>query len=540
MIAISNALLYPAFAFLIGGLFLTLIPEKYKPTMVVTRKYFVIIVGSIVLLSLFRVFSVAHYVSTIFDLSIIDAMIRVLTSFNVGSVWLTICFISSILIAVLIFNKKNSFVGNYLSLFLSIALVIAISKGSHSASLEPSLGFIAHSIHYLSFSIWVGILFVIGLCAKDERNWPAFLKWYTPLALVIVLILSLSGFFLMRGIVPEYTNSLMLTYGQFLLVKHLLFLVIILYAFINGIVIRKKLKEDPSFRPKKWFRLESFFILGILTVTAFMTETTPPHNVASTLERVEPTKIFEWFHGSVSPNTTVVFDANVLTGLLLIVIFLCGFMVIQMAWRKWSLIYGALGGVSILVASYFLVMTAITVEHGIVSDGVVYTTIEEAIKGNNQVEDDLFIFQIGNRDENVVYVLYTVNHSQLISELLLKTENGFERITDSRLIIGGVPIKDSEHKIRTFLVTDGPWLQRGKEFTYVTFGYVQEPEEIAHVEIRYEGENKKVEVLNQSFFNISSSIVQWDPLHPILFYDKSGTEVGGYMRGFMESGAYCH
>ncbi|OIJ13019.1 hypothetical protein BKP37_10865 [Anaerobacillus alkalilacustris] len=540
MVVLSKALLYPSFAFLIGGLILTLVPTTKRPSIKIKRSAFALVVLSIIMLSFVPIFSSVSYVSNIFSLSFFQGLELVLTNFTIGKTWLVTVVIGIFLAITIILNKKDKRFVYFVALLLGIVMIFIVSKGSHMASLQPNLGYITHGMHFLSVSIWVGILFVIGLCAIDEQNWLAFLKWYTPVAITSVLTVTFSGLFLMGGTTPEYANSFMLSYGQFLLLKHLLFILIILYGVINGIIIRRKLKRDSSFRPKKWLRLESVFILLVLFITALMTESTPPHNVSVTLERTQPSSIFEKFHGSVGPYSTVVFSGSLVSYVFIIMVLVCVFFLFRTAFVNNRIFKGIISSAIFLIASYLFVMTTISVENTFMSEGVIFHSVEEAILKGHQENDQLTILQKGNRYDDIIYVLYTINESELISELLFESESGYERIWDSRLTIGGIPIIETDYKIRTFLITDGPWLQQGYSFTYVTFGFIQEPKDVDTVEIRYEGEHKKVPIKNQSFFNLSYSNDQWEALHPIIFYDQSENEVGDYMRGIMETDAYCH
>lgn len=168
-----------------------------------------------------------------------------------------------------------------------------------------------------------------------------------------------------------------------------------------------------------------------------------------------------------------------------------------------------------------------------------YPTLEEAVKANYHTNDHLTIFQSGEKKENIWYVLYSINEDQLISQLFYKSETGYRTIEESRLIIGGTPITEADQKIRTFLVTEGPWKTENHPFTFVTFGLINNIS-VNHVEVRYEGQYKKVFLENKTFFNIASSIHQWDTLHPVIFYTKDKDDVGGYLRNLSFLDAYCH
>ena len=60
----------------------------------------------------------------------------------------------------------------------------------------------------------------------------------------------------------DYPNSWMLPYGQALLIKHLLIIPLFVYAMINGLLIKKKIKKDIHFNPKPWeeWKVSSFYL----------------------------------------------------------------------------------------------------------------------------------------------------------------------------------------------------------------------------------------------------------------------------------------
>ncbi|RXI97867.1 hypothetical protein DS745_16025 [Anaerobacillus alkaliphilus] len=169
-----------------------------------------------------------------------------------------------------------------------------------------------------------------------------------------------------------------------------------------------------------------------------------------------------------------------------------------------------------------------------------FQTIEEAIQTGYDPSQSVSIFQIGFKEEDIVYVLYTVDQDQLLTELLYQEENEYRKIIDSRLIIGGTSVEEAEYKIRTFLITDGPWLTGNHPFTFVTFGHINSPENVDSVEVRYEGQYKRINLENKTFFNIASSPHQWDTLHPVVFYNKDREDIGGFMKDMLFANAYCH
>src|SRR5699024_5556449 len=80
------------------------------------------------------------------------------------------------------------------------------------------------------------------------------------------------------SVLQDYQNSLIVNYGQALLIKHILIISLVLFAFINGFLFRKCQARD-SFNPLKWTKLESGYALMIFGVTAFMGQSWPPHQI---------------------------------------------------------------------------------------------------------------------------------------------------------------------------------------------------------------------------------------------------------------------
>jgi putative copper resistance protein D len=92
----------------------------------------------------------------------------------------------------------------------------------------------------------------------------------------------------------EYTNTWMLPYGQFLLIKHLLIIPLLVFACINSLFIKKKVQNDSNFNPKPWARVESLVALLIFSVTAALSNQAPPSE--STFKNEGPSKLFRYFY----------------------------------------------------------------------------------------------------------------------------------------------------------------------------------------------------------------------------------------------------
>ncbi len=231
---------------------------------------------------------------------------NVLLTFEVGQSWVFITLISALLIRVLLpKNFKSNPILLGLALLLTLLMLVGYTRSSHAASITEWQGFLAHTFHFLAVTVWIGILFVASWFSKTKENWLRFLKWFTPVAVVCLVIVSVAGYFTMSidinsydypnaSIFQEYQNSLTVNYGQALLFKHLFMVSLVLFAIINGIIFRKR-NNDASFNPLKWARLESIYALVIFGLTAFMGQSWPPHQIYSLIKSYGASPLYTTF-----------------------------------------------------------------------------------------------------------------------------------------------------------------------------------------------------------------------------------------------------
>ncbi|MGO4886500.1 copper resistance D family protein [Anaerobacillus sp. MEB173] len=541
MVIVSKALLYIVFAILIGGLVLSLIPKEKKPVLLLPKKWLYFMSFLIIILTSVPVFSVVQYITTSFNFPFATASKQVIFSYAVGKAWIITTILTCLLMVSLnLSHKLQTRVLNYVSLILAVALVFSAGWASHAASIDRLGGFIANSIHVLAISVWIGILFVVGWFSSGNEKWSAFLKWYTPLSICSVLVLSGTGLVLMQYIIPEYIHSWLLPYGQALLVKHILFFAIIIYGFSNGFLLKKKLLSNPGYQPQKWLRAESVFALAVFVITAVMTEQRPPHVVSQTLITDSPSRLFTLFYqGSIEPTITLQLTVSLLSIIFAIVALIClGFFIMNVR-NQQSIRTSFLLSLLLVVSTYFTLMYSVQGET-LSEDNTIYETIDEAIEKGYEGADVIEVLLVQPFEENFEAVVYHVNEEELVAELFLSHEDGYQRLRNAKLTIGGIPISESEHKIRTFIVTDGLWSSGNGSQVYVSFGIINDPKDVSSVIIHYEGEINEAEVVNQTFLNIVQTDEEWNPSHPIEFLSDDRQVIGGYMRGFMEEGVYCH
>ncbi|MBU0905905.1 MAG: CopD family protein [Firmicutes bacterium] len=79
----------------------------------------------------------------------------------------------------------------------------------------------------------------------------------------------------------KYPDSWILPYGQALLIKHLVLIPILFFAYLNGIWMKRKLQKNSTINPRKWVKAESFTLLLIFSATAVLGQQEPPHDIGA-------------------------------------------------------------------------------------------------------------------------------------------------------------------------------------------------------------------------------------------------------------------
>ncbi|MEK9196941.1 copper resistance D family protein [Ureibacillus sp. 179-F W5.1 NHS] len=354
---ISQALLYLCFSLLVGSLILSLIPNNYLPSLRVPKFVLVLSIIGIIIFSFFPVLQILLYLIPNQGLS--DTLQSVLLTFEVGKAWFFTFIVSVILLLyITVFDYRIKAFYGYVGIFLSFLLILALGWSSHPSSYEPLWGFIGDTIHFTAVTVWVGTLIVVSWFATNHNNWLNFLKWFTPVAIVCFGMTFVSGLLLMNIVVEDYTNSWLIPYGQSLLMKHLFIIPLIVFALINSIFIRGKVKKDTHFNPLPWVKTESVFLLIIFSATALLGQQSPPRNTNVSNESVS--KLFSLFYqGQFQPNMTADLVINTTSMLLLAVaILFLGLMIVSF-FKKMPAIMSFIMGVLLVFSLYLSLILSI-------------------------------------------------------------------------------------------------------------------------------------------------------------------------------------
>lgn len=296
MFIVAKALLYLCFSILIGAFILYSLPKPSSPVIRITKKWLLILIALVPVFGIGELLRLTLYLGEDFGYWL--TFQNIVFSFEVGKGWLFLTGISVLLFFMVLFNeiKEERFFAG-LSLVLLTGMAVSVGYASHAASLSQ-LGIIAHSLHFIAVTAWSGILLVTGFFSSGKNPGQSFYTWFTPFALICLLTVIGAGLWLMSYIVPEYVNGYMLDYGQALLIKHILLFIVVFYSLINGVWLKKKLKEGNSTFPLlKWIKAEGIVLFLVFAATAVMSQQTPPHDVAETLKMEKPSQLFSFVTG---------------------------------------------------------------------------------------------------------------------------------------------------------------------------------------------------------------------------------------------------
>ncbi|NQX62398.1 CopD family protein [Paenibacillus qinlingensis] len=355
---LSEALLYCCYAILTGVSVLALLPDNKKPRYHLSDNNLTWILLGIVLLSLVQVIKIIVFYKGILGYDIPYLLFTVLSDYKIGNAWFA-TVITAMVMLLFLGLKPNSKAIQYkwkAILILTLILLIAFGYASHSASLYGWIGFAAHATHFISTMVWIGVLFVVGWFTIELKNWSPFLKWFTPLAIGCVCVIIVAGFMLMGRLSPYYVSSWITSFGQAMLIKHLLIVPIIALAIINTFWLRKENSKTLS-----WMRVESIVIILLLVVTAFMGQQEPPHGDLKTiLDDGPPLPWFTYISGyDVSRGE----DMEIILNVVSICLIAAGLIAIIgglfVAWRKKRPMWSVAAALFFVICGYLGLMFSI-------------------------------------------------------------------------------------------------------------------------------------------------------------------------------------
>ncbi|GFZ91027.1 hypothetical protein GCM10008018_41660 [Paenibacillus marchantiophytorum] len=362
MIYVTETLLYICFCIITGAQILSLIPPDKRPSIEIPNWLIILCTAGIALLSFAPVFKIIDFFAKDFGESYWVIGKGVLLDFKMGHAWLYTLFFSFavIFIRILRGSKKEPLV-DIIGLIFTVGLIGAFGWASHCASNFAIKGFLTHSSHFLAVSVWIGILISVAWFSKDQQHWQTFFKWFSPVAWICVSVTMVAGLILMNFIVPEYLNAWMITYGQTLLIKHVLIIPLFVIAFMNGFLTKRKFLSNPNYDPKPWLRVESIMAIFVLSATSVMGQQNPPHelSIANTIKLTQPSSLFTRFN-QLPADFIVKVGVNVWSiALILLAALLVATMLIVFVKRQKASLSVICMGLILAVVTYVAVMVSV-------------------------------------------------------------------------------------------------------------------------------------------------------------------------------------
>lgn len=292
-----ETLLYLSFALTGGYILLLFVPERSKPQLKVSFdlfQYGLLAIPVFSFMSILRTsFILREFAET---MPYYELLLIVLKDYKYGNAWIWI-LISATAMYILsqLFQKKIQRFKWLLSL-LWLLTILAHGWASHPAGFS-SWGFLYQSVHVGAVSVWLGVLILVAWYTRGALKWKPFVRWYTPMAIGSMVLILLAGLGMMYILVDGYIRSWGINYGEALLLKHLVFLPLLLLAFMNGFLSKVTNQGTDERKLIWWLRAETIIALVILAITAYMGMQEPPHE--GEFEDPAPSRLFSWLHGEV-------------------------------------------------------------------------------------------------------------------------------------------------------------------------------------------------------------------------------------------------
>jgi putative copper export protein len=293
-----ETLLYLSFAFTGGYLLLQFIPDRSKPDMTYPFSLFQYAILGIPFFSFMSIIRTTIVLSDFAEnLSFVQILLIVLKDYNYGNAWVWNLIICTVMYMITVLSGFQQKWTKWLLAVAWVCSIIAHGWASHPTGFSAVWGLLSQVLHVGAVSIWLGTLLLVAWFARGELKWNAFTRWFTPLSIVSMMLIIAAGLVMMSLIVEGYIDSWGINYGEALLLKHLVFLPLLLLGFMNGFLSKLTNNGTDKRRLLWWLRLETFIALAVLIITAFMGVQEPPHE--DEFELPSPSPLFKWLHGHV-------------------------------------------------------------------------------------------------------------------------------------------------------------------------------------------------------------------------------------------------
>jgi len=295
-IYLFETLLYLSFALTGGYILLQFIPEKSKPQL---KNIYDLFQYAILAIPLFSFMSILRSALVLRDFAqdmpFVQVLLIVVKDYSYGNAWVWILILCTVMYMITQFKGLQGTMTKWVLALLWCSSILAHGWASHPASLSPFWGALSQSVHVAAVSLWLGTLLIIAWFTKGDWNWKAFVRWFTPISISSITLIIAAGLVMMFFLIDGYINSWGINYGEALLLKHLIFLPLVLLGFMNGFLAKITDNGQQKSRLQWWLRIETVIALFILITTAYMGVQEPPHE--GEFEDPSPSALFTFLHG---------------------------------------------------------------------------------------------------------------------------------------------------------------------------------------------------------------------------------------------------
>ncbi|MCL7746110.1 copper resistance D family protein [Halalkalibacter alkaliphilus] len=158
----------------------------------------------------------------------------------------------------------------------------------------------SHFLHILATGIWVGGLlgFVIYSFALDQSSEKLKfihqrLSWFSIVAFVLVVVIGFTGFIMSFAYIGTWESLTTSQYGDLLIWKIILFIVILMIAAFHRLVwlpklnkAEKSLDKQKTFNKLVWtIRIELLVITAAIIIAGLLSATSPPGNPTDNIDQ---------------------------------------------------------------------------------------------------------------------------------------------------------------------------------------------------------------------------------------------------------------
>jgi len=173
-----------------------------------------------------------------------------------------------------------------------VLMILVHANASHNAGMIGTQGFLLDALHLMAAALWLGGLVQLALIyrvvpaekklSENIRTTAETISRFSQMALVSVGLLIASGLLTVTSHIPSWAALTGSLYGQALLGKIGLLVVVVGIAIANRFYFLPKILVSGKaaktlFKLRRLIRIEASVVVAILLFAAVMTTTSPPH-----------------------------------------------------------------------------------------------------------------------------------------------------------------------------------------------------------------------------------------------------------------------